>query len=69
MVIVQNRKPEKDGRDARAVNIMERGPDLVSLWPCHLQVCDGLRHVSPCPWDPPIKWTLGGRKDSLSQWV
>lgn len=29
-VIVQNGKPEKDGRDARAVNIMERALDLKS---------------------------------------
>lgn len=53
MVIVQNGKPEKDSRDASAVNVMERGPELASLWPCHFQVCDGLRHVSPGPWDPP----------------
>ena len=55
-MIVQNGKPEIEGRDARAANTRERGLTINQrprfARPCHFQVCNGLWHVSLCSQDP-----------------
>ena len=63
MVIVQNGKPEKDGRNARAVNIMERGPHLVSLWPCHFT---GVWWPWAC--QPLLSWPSHANRDIMPPW-
>lgn len=53
-VIVQNGKPEKDGRDARAVNIMERALDLKShSGPATYSCVMALGMSAPALGDPP----------------
>lgn len=57
IVIVQNGKPEIEGREARAANIMERGLNInqrprVPLGPA-TSTC-AIRQVSPCSQGPPM---------------